>query len=532
MKLCFAQLNPTVGDIQGNAKKIIDALTVAKKQGAELVVFPEMVVTGYPPKDLVLHRNFIDENLAAVQEIVRASKGIGAVVGFIDRVEGKLYNSAAVVVDGTVLGVQHKTHLPTYDVFDEHRWFAQSQESHVFSINQTKIGVAICEDLWLDGPIEQLKAKGAELIIALSASPFHTNKELVREHDVLGPRAAKNQIAIAYCNLVGGQDDLIFDGHSYLFNAQGQKVFEAPSFEEGLFLADITTANPITSKAVDRVEQMTKALVLGVRDYFRKNGFTKAVIGLSGGIDSAVTAVIAVEALGKENVLGITMPNTFSSQGSVDDSITLARNLGIELRTIPITGLFTEYLRLFSKEFKGLPENIAEENIQARIRGNILMAFSNKLGHLVLSTGNKSEVATGYCTLYGDMCGGLAVISDLLKRDVYAIAHYYNTRKSKEIVPVSTITKAPSAELRPNQKDSDSLPEYDILDPILERFIEQGKDFDDVVNEGFDALTVERVMNLVRVNEYKRKQAALGLKITPKAFGSGRQFPITNRWKK
>jgi NAD+ synthase (glutamine-hydrolysing) len=529
MKICFAQLNPTVGDIRGNTKKIVDAISAAKNQGVELVVFPEMVVTGYPPKDLVLHRKFVDENLAALQEIAKASAGISAFVGFVDRAEGKLHNAAALISDGKLVGVQHKTHLPTYDVFDEHRWFAPAKESRVFTVNGKKLGIAICEDLWRDGPVEQLAEKGAEIIISISASPFHADKELVREREVLGPRAAKNRVAIAYCNLVGGQDDLIFDGHSYLFNAKGEKIFEAPSFEEGVFVAD-TEAEPVAAGAPDRIAHVFQALVLGVRDYFNKNGFSKAVIGLSGGIDSAVTAVIAVEALGKERVLGITMPSKFSSQGSVDDSVSLARNLGIEVRTVPIEGMFKSYLDVFGKEFKGLPENIAEENIQARIRGNILMAFSNKLGHLVLSTGNKSELATGYCTLYGDMCGGLAVIADLLKRDVYALARHYNPLKGREIVPESTIAKAPSAELRPNQKDSDSLPEYEILDPILEGFIEQGRDAEDIVRDGHDAATVERVLKLVRVNEYKRKQAALGLKVTPKAFGSGRQFPITNRW--
>jgi NAD+ synthase (glutamine-hydrolysing) len=531
MKLCFAQLNPTVGDIAGNASKVIAALQDARTQGAELVVFPELVLVGYPPKDLLLQKKFIDANLAALQDILPHTTGITAVIGFVDRTDDALFNAAAVVQDRKLLGVQHKMHLPNYDVFDEKRYFAPARDARLFAIAGTNVGVTICEDVWLDGPVEELARKGAQLVVNISASPYAEGKERIREQNVLSARAAKNKVAIAYCNLIGGQDDLLFDGHSYFFSATGAKLFEAPSFEEGLFTIDIAAQQPRTNGAINDTEHIFKALVLGIRDYFRKNGFTKAVIGLSGGIDSALVAVLAAEALGKENVLGITMPSRFSSAGSVDDAVALAKNLGIDIKTVPIEQVFAAYLSTLSGIFSGAQPNVAEENLQARIRGAILMAISNKFGHLVLSTGNKSELACGYCTLYGDMCGGLAVISDLPKVKVYALARWYNSQRGRTIIPESTIDKAPSAELRPNQKDSDSLPEYDILDPILELFVDQNLDTNAIIGKGHDPATVAHVAKLVRSNEYKRAQAALGLRVTSKAFGSGRRFPITNRWK-
>lgn len=545
MKICFAQINPAVGDVNGNLHKITDSIVKAKENGADIILFPELVTIGYPPKDLVLKEELIKENIKAVHDMAKICKGITAIVGFVDKEGESLFNAAAILHDGKLLGIQHKIHLPNYDIFDEKRYFKSGSESKIFDLGEKgrekKVGVAICEDIWLDGPVENVASFGADILLTISASPFVRGKEKIREKDVLAYRCKKNNIPIAYCNLVGGQDDIIFDGHSYYFDRNGRKLFEAPSFEDGLYYFDDhfdnekdtnnkTTSDNSEHKDVNDVAQVYKALILGLKDYFNKNGFKKAVLGLSGGIDSALTAALAVEALGKENVLGITMPSMYSSMGSVNDSELLAKNLGITIKTIPIKPIYDSYILTLHESFSGLKENVAEENIQARIRGNILMAFSNKFGYLVLSTGNKSELAVGYCTLYGDMSGGLAVIADVPKTLVYDISKYYNSIKGHDIIPKDIIEKPPSAELRPNQKDSDSLPEYDILDAIIDYYVEKGYSKDKIVEKGFDASVVERVIKLIKINEYKRYQAALGFKVTSKAFGPGRRMPITNRW--
>ncbi|MBU1705042.1 MAG: NAD+ synthase, partial [Nanoarchaeota archaeon] len=424
----------------------------------------------------------------------------------------------------------HKVNLPNYDVFDEKRYFSSGKDCKVFDVLGKNIGINICEDIWIDnGPSTEQCSKGAELIVNISASPFFAGKEKVREK-LVSKRAIENKVPIIYANLVGGQDDLIFDGRSYLFSKQGKLMCKGKSFaEELIILPELDSAKEIISKD-DEVEDTYKALVLALSDYFRKNGFKKTVIGLSGGIDSALTAAIAVEAIGKEKVWGISMPSKFSSKGSVSDSEVLAKNLGIKFDVIPIKEIYDCYLKTLSKQFSGTEFNIAEENIQARIRGNILMAMSNKFGHIVLATGNKSELSCGYATLYGDMSGGLALISDVLKTRVYEICDYINKKAGKEIIPSAIITKAPSAELRDNQKDSDSLPEYDILDPILKMYIEDEMSKDDIAKAGFDKELVSKVIKMVDRNEYKRHQAALGFRTTPKAFGTGRRMPITNRW--
>ena len=531
MKIAIAQINPTVGDIQGNCQKIVDYIKKAKAAKAELVVFPEMCVIGYPPKDLLLKKKLVAENVKILAAISEHTKNIAVIVGFVDDHDGSLYNAAAVIQDTNIVKIYQKIHLPNYDVFDEKRYFKSGNNAELVTINDQKIGLNICEDIWMDdGPVSAQCTAGAELIINISASPFHAGKASVRE-ELLCRRAAENKTPILYVNTVGAQDDLIFDGRSYFVNAHGKILAQAKAFEEDLLiLPEITSIPILTSENI--TEDIYQALVLGIRDYFQKNGFTKAILGLSGGIDSALTAALAVEALGEENVIGITMPSKFSSSGSVDDSYSLARNLGIKIHTIPIKEVFDNFITVLEPHFQGTPFNVAEENIQARIRGNLLMALSNKFGYLVLATGNKSELSVGYATLYGDMCGGLAVISDVFKTTVYDLAQHINTTAGREIIPIATIKKEPSAELRDNQKDSDSLPIYAVLDPILKAYVEEEKSKEEIMTLGFDETTVSKVTKMVDRNEYKRQQAALGLRITPRAFGSGRRMPITNGWRK
>lgn len=545
MKIALAQINPTVGALEKNTQKIIDNIQQAKSQHCDLLIFPEMTIIGYPPKDLLLKKNLIDKNLTLLHSLIPYTENITIIVGFVDRdQQHNLYNAAAVISNQKIIKTYHKIHLPNYDVFDEKRYFKSGNIStnlDIFTIHNTKIGLSICEDIWIDnGPIQQQAKLGANLIINISASPFHAGKATIREN-LIAKRAKENNIPIIYTNLVGAQDDLIFDGRSYFFNEQGQKISQGKAFEEDFIILpqkDIIfnsqQSTELQPTIITATENITKdihdALVLGIKDYFQKNGFKKAVIGLSGGIDSALTAALAVAALGKENVLGITMPSKFSSSGSVDDSYILAKNLKIEIHTLPIKEVFNTYLNSLQPLFHNTSFNVAEENIQARIRGNYLMAISNKFGHLVLATGNKSELSVGYATLYGDMAGGLAVISDVFKTTVYELCTYINQESNLEIIPNSTITKEPSAELREDQKDSDSLPIYPILDPILQSYIEEEKSKEEIIAQGFDKITVERVIKMVDRNEYKRQQAAVGFKITPRAFGSGRRIPITNGW--
>ncbi len=555
MKICLAQINPTVGDFEQNVKKICRFINTAKKR-ADLIVFPEMCIVGYPPKDLLELSGFVDSNLKALEEVKKNVTGISAIVGFVDRNVGhrgkNLYNAAAYINNKEIVSRHYKSLLPTYDVFDEDRYFESAHSISLAKISGRKFGISICEDAWganiswqgkihHKDPVESMIRQGGEIIINISASPFTIGKQDVRLK-MLTSHAKKYNVPIVFVNQIGGNDDLVFDGNSLVINKKGVIVDKALSFEEDLLMVEFKgsdvsaggskpgSVGKRTQASADEgeIESVYKALVLGTRDYVRKCGFKKAVIGLSGGIDSAVTAVIAARALGKGKVLGVTMPSGFSSKGSVKDSKVLAKRLGIAFENIPIKSVYNAYTRTLSDMFTGLPFDVTEENLQARIRGKILMAISNKYGYLVLTTGNKSELAVGYCTLYGDMCGGLAVISDIPKTMVYGIAEYINRRK--EIIPIDTIEKPPSAELRPGQKDQDSLPPYDILDGILRAYVEESKDIDDIVGIGFNETLVKDIIKKVDRNEYKRKQAAPGLKVTSKAFGTGRRMPLAQRY--
>ncbi len=521
MNVALAQINPTVGDLEGNKDKIRTQILQARSQGAELVVFPELALTGYPPKDLLSKKSFVQRNKEVLQSLIPHTIGVAAVIGFVDEKDDVLYNAAAIMENGNLIGVYHKQHLPNYDVFDEKRYFTAGEGNGVYMIGGKRVGITICEDVWVDGPVEAIAGE-VDYVINISASPFHAGKAGVREK-LISERARVNRVPIVYLNLVGAQDDLVFD-------VEGRKMVQAQAFTEDFIVANMNELHPVVHEE-NVIEDMHAALVLGVRDYFHKNGFSKAILGLSGGIDSALTAAIAVEALGKDNVVGISMPSKFSSTGSVDDSTALAQNLGIPCHVVAIKDVYESYLSTLDPHFQGTEFNVAEENIQARIRGNLLMAMSNKFGYLVLATGNKSELSVGYATLYGDMAGGLAVISDVLKQDVYRMCQHINETAGREVVPTTIIEKEPSAELREDQKDSDSLPPYEILDAILKGYVEEDKSREEIVAQGHDSSTVSRVIHMVDRNEYKRQQAALGLKITHRAFGSGRRMPIVNKWR-
>lgn len=552
MRIALAQLNTIVGDCEGNLAGVLSALERARGEGVDLVVFPEQTLPGYPAEDLLEREDFIDGVEAAFARAVAACEGIAMVLGTIVRTgspEGKpIYNSAALVKDREVLGFQHKTLLPTYDVFDEARYFCPATEHPVFELWGRKLAMAICEDLWnLPGfcvenrydidPVEKwTAAAGADLIVAISASPFSLGRPRFRR-GLLEEIVKSRGVDLIYCNLVGGNTSLVFDGSSLAINSDSEVFCRARSFEEDLVVFELPAMAADTGPAAaaageeepgsEDLEQAFGALVLGTRDYLHKSGFKKAVLGLSGGIDSALTAAVAAEALGPENVVGVTMPSRYSSEGSVSDSAGLAANLGISLEEIPIEKIFSSALETLAPVFEGLEEDVTEENLQARIRGLLLMALSNKLNALLLTTGNKSELAVGYCTLYGDMSGGLAVISDVPKTLVYRIAEWLN--RDGEVIPPAIIDKAPSAELRPDQKDTDSLPPYDVLDGILEAYVEEGQGLREIVEGGFEEETAAWILEMVDRNEYKRLQAAPGLRITSKAFGPGRRFPVVKR---
>ncbi|CAN5503197.1 NAD+ synthase [soil metagenome] len=540
MRIGIAQINPTVGDLRGNFEKILGAYERLAAAGAELVLAPELAITGYPPQDLVFKSRFVPQTLEAIERLRQCIGEVPLLVGYVDRNEGRgrpFFNAAALRERGQPIRKSFKTLLPTYDVFDEDRYFEPGGGGEVFTIAGRQVGVTICEDIWtqdyLPRPLYEteliagLVGKGAELIVNLSASPFSVRK-LGTRREMIAASARTHQCPIVYCNVVGGNDQLVFDGGSIAFNRAGDLIAQLPSFQtaEAVVETDSTSAIPLPPP--DLMAELHGALSLGVRDYLAKCKFKSAVLGLSGGIDSAVVAALAVDSLGAENVVGVSMPSPYSSRGSINDALALARNLGIRCLEIPIGDAFAAFKAQFKEVFAGLPEDTTEENMQARLRGMILMALSNKFGHLLLTTGNKSELAVGYCTLYGDMAGGLAVISDVPKTMVYQLAHWFN--RGREIIPAATIKKPPSAELKPGQVDQDSLPPYDVLDQILQLYVEENQSAREIMARGFEEKTVRWIQHRVDLNEYKRAQAAPGIKVTSRAFGVGRRVPIAQQY--
>jgi len=539
MRIALAQINTRVGDLAGNLAKALHAYADAARQGAEIVLFPEQTFAGYPAKDLLTRPNFIERNQATLHEFARATaSGPVAVIGFPEPHAGpghRLYNSAAVCRDGRVDQIYRKWLLPTYDVFDEDRYFDEGDESLVIEVDGRRVGVTVCEDIWNDelfwshrlytrNPIASAKAAGAEVLVNISASPFTLAKRSVRKN-MMASAARTHGLPIAQVNLVGANDDLVFDGVSMAFDAEGRLVAQARDFEEDLLLVDFSAPSRIEEDAPE-LEQLRRALSLGIRDYVLKCGFSKVLIGLSGGIDSALVAALAADALGPANVTGVAMPSRYSSDHSKSDAQLLAEALGIEFRMLPIEPMFASAITEIEPHFAGGNRRIALENLQSRLRGVTLMTLSNESGALVLTTGNKSEMSVGYATLYGDMCGGLAPIADVPKMMVYALSHHINERAGRALIPEGSLTKPPSAELAPDQKDSDSLPPYEILDPLVRAYVEEGLDADALIARGFEADTVRRVLRLIHINEYKRRQAAPTLKVTGRAFGYGWRMPI------
>lgn len=585
-RMAMVQMNPTVGDLVGNAEKISMWIKEAKRAKADLVAFPELCMTAYPPEDLVLKPQFVDDNWRLVQEVATKCEDLAAVVGYVSRgdIAGEppqsgtmhgshhdIFNAAAVMAGGRVVSSYCKHLLPNYGVFDENRYFLPGQRLPIYRLRGTTFGVNICEDIWLpEGPIRAQAEAGAKVIVNINASPFHVGKSRYREQ-MLATRARDNNVIVTYTNIVGGQDELVFDGNSVIVDQTGEVVARAKCFEEDLLIADLNVdqvsrqrlargrkrfidrksataiervelkvpkaeggrrgAIPSVIPLLSELEEVYEALVVGIHDYVRKNGFRRVVVGLSGGIDSALAAVVVVDALGSENLLGVFMPSPYTSRESHEDVLTLARRLQIELKTIPITGILRTYLHSLARSFKDQTVDKTEENVQARIRGNLLMAISNKFGHLVVTTGNKSELSVGYATLYGDMAGGFAVIKDVPKMMVYELAKFRNSRKATAPIPKRIFERAPTAELRPNQKDEDSLPPYAILDPILKAYIEEDRSMQEIVALGFAHETVEQVIRMVDQSEYKRRQAPIGIKITHRAFGKDRRMPITNQYR-
>jgi NAD+ synthase (glutamine-hydrolysing) len=574
IRVALAQINPTVGDLEGNTNLVLDYLARARKAGADLTAFPELAISGYPPEDLLMKPHFVRENRRALDRIVEAAGDLVVIVGFVDTDGSDIYNAAAIISGGKLVDIYHKYFLPNYGVFDEERYFQSGTRCPVFSIGEARVGVNICEDIWYPGGPTKLQALvgDAHLIVNISASPYYAGKNSDRER-MLCTRAEDNAVALVYCNLFGGQDELVFDGNSLVINEAGHIIARGLSFAEDLILADINIERVFSERLHDprrrrekirvvadnslyqvdlgvvqrpsaarppipepdnaRLDEMAEtylALVTGTRDYVRKNGFDKVYFGLSGGIDSSLTAVIAADAIGPENVNAVYMPTRYSSSESGRDSKTLAENLGIHFQIIEIEETFEQYKSMLATSFNGLPEDVTEENLQARIRGNILMALSNKFRGLVLSTGNKSEMSVGYSTLYGDMVGGFALLKDVPKMLVYELSEYVNRRGPRPVIPEYIITRPPSAELRPNQKDQDTLPPYPVLDAILELYIEKDMSAESIAEAGFPIETVRWVVNRVDAAEYKRRQSPPGIKITPRAFGRDRRMPITNKY--
>jgi NAD+ synthase (glutamine-hydrolysing) len=574
IRIALAQINPTVGDLDGNVALVLDYLDRARKTGADLVAFPELALTGYPPEDLLLKPHFVRENRRALDRIIKAAGDVVVVIGFVDTDGSDTFNAAGVIANGKLIDVYHKTFLPNYGVFDEERYFQSGVSVPVYVFRDARIGVNICEDIWYPGGPAKLQslAGDAHLLVNISSSPYHAGKRFDRER-MLCTRAEDNAVALVYCNMFGGQDELVFDGNSLVINESGRIIARGRAFAEDLVVADINIERVFSERLHDprrrrekiralpdkalyvvelddearktderpaigehkheplnNVAEIYEALVLGTGDYIRKNGFDKVYLGLSGGVDSALTAVIAADAIGAENVNAVFMPTQYSSNESARDARLLAENLGVHFQVIEIQEAFEQYKRMLAPAFDGLAEDTTEENVQARIRGNILMALSNKLHGLVLATGNKSEMSVGYATLYGDMVGGFALLKDVPKTVVYELSRYVNSRGPKAVIPEYIITRAPSAELKPNQTDQDTLPPYDVLDQILEAYIEKDMSAESIAELGFPIDTVRWVVKRVDAAEYKRRQAAPGVKITPRAFGRDRRMPITNKY--
>ena len=577
LRIALAQINPIVGDLDGNVSKIIDYIKRAKSFSADLVAFPELALTGYPPEDLLLKTQFIEDNLGSLKKVRKNVVDITAIVGFVDRKKDDIYNAAAIIHNKKIIDVYHKMYLPNYGVFDEYRYFQTGTRYPVYQLADTWIGVNICEDIWYpEGPAQVQSLAGAEVIININASPYHVGKGKFRE-TMLSARASDNIIIVAYVNTIGGQDELVFDGHSIVLDQDGKVIARGKQFQEDMIVVDLNLESitmkrlhtpprrqevieiekdvfekivlplnetspegkpkpliPSSSEAqtlMEPLEEIYTALVLGTSDYVIKNGFEGVVIGLSGGIDSALVATIAVDALGKENVRGLFMPSPYTSKESREDAYGLTGNLGIKMMEVRIDSVFQGYLSILNTDFSGLPPDATEENLQARIRGNILMAFSNKFGWLVLTTGNKSEMSVGYATLYGDMAGGFAVIKDVPKTMVYELCRWKNSMPGQRVIPERVFTKEPSAELKPDQKDSDMLPPYPLLDPILRAYIEEDRSFEEILSLGYDAEGTRKVIRMIDKSEYKRRQAPPGIKISKKAFGRDRRFPITNKYR-
>ncbi len=577
LRIALSQINPTVGDLEGNVSKILEYIKKAKKAGSDLVAFPELAITGYPPEDLLLKTQFIDDNLEALKQVRKNVGEIAVIVGFVDR-KDDIYNAAAVIYNKKLIDVYHKMYLPNYGVFDEYRYFHAGTRVPIYRIGDTWIGINICEDIWYpEGPARVQSLAGAEVIININASPYHIGKGTFRE-DMLSTRASDNMVMVAYLNTVGGQDELVFDGHSMILDQNGTVIARGKQFKEDLIIVDLDLEGIVMSRlhnprrrqeviklekgAVEKIvirskkksgskiakprlrfpstdypvleplQEIYKALLLGTSDYVSKNGFRGVIIGLSGGIDSALVTSIAVDALGKDNVKGLFMPSPYTSKESREDVYSLGANLGIKVMEVPIDNIFQCYLSALQRDFKGKPKDVTEENLQARIRGNILMAFSNKFGWLVLTTGNKSEMSVGYATLYGDMAGGFAVIKDVPKTMVYELCKWKNIHEGRSVIPERIFYKEPTAELKPGQKDTDTLPPYPVLDPILKAYIEDDKSFEEISSLGCDFECARNVIRMIDRSEYKRRQAPPGIKITQRAFGRDRRFPITNKYRR